>query len=976
MPNFRQQAHDLARQLSDLLAEARFWQQQAEQRLAADDRRQRDAATATRQSAVNTADAARQRAVAAAARDRSTTLAGLTTQRDHALVAAHADYNAVLDPLPGKIGALAQGLGYAARPWDDASGWQAWQPAANLHAPAALRIGQLSVKGEWHTLKIPALLPLIGGQGALLFQAADKAKLAAAHAMRALAIRLLATLPPGKARFTFIDPVGLGQNAAAFMKLTDYDEALVTSKAWSEPHHIEQQLAVLSEHMENVIQKYLRAQFKSIEEYNAQAGEVAEPYRVLMVFDFPANFTEASARRLVSIAQNGPRCGVYTVVLVDTSKPLPYGFTLADLEQGATVIAWDNGAWRWRDADFKDHPLALDAPPPPQLLDQLLETVGKQAKKSGEVKVPFARIAPPRSEWWRGYRDQGAFADTADSLRVKLGPMGASKVQELELGSKGTAQHALIVGRTGSGKSTLLHTLITNLALTYSPDEVQLYLLDFKKGVEFQSYARARLPHARVVAIESEREFGLSVLQGLKQEIDSRGTLYNTTGANNLAEYRKRTGKRLPRLLLLVDEFQVFFAEDDAIATQSAQIIDHLVRQGRAFGVHVLLASQTLAGAAALPRATVDQMGVRIALQCSDADSRLILSDDNAAARLLERPGQAIYNTANGRPEGNNFFQVAYLDQETDELGQILGDLRAYADAHANAYTAFEPIIFEGNVPGKLENNPALAKLLAGQPLASKAPVIWLGDPVAIRDAVTASFRKQSGANLLVIGQNEEATVGLFSAALLALAAQLPRAATPNLHLLDFSQAEDANADFYARLAAHLAQPIAVGKRRQMAYILNRLAGEVQRRLDDDSAAQPPLFLLVHGLQRARDLRQEDSFGGSFAAFSDDPAPAANPAQQFATILRDGPEVSVHTLVWCDTVTNLNRTLERRLLREFSLRVAFQMSAEDSSTLLDSPAASKVGPNRAYLYSEDEGRLEKIRPYGLPPAAWLATHKI
>ena len=54
--------------------------------------------------------------------------------------------------------------------------------------------------------------------------------------------------------------------------------------------------------------------------------------------------------------------------------------------------------------------------------------------------------------------------------------------------------------------------LITNLALRYSPDEVELYLVDFKKGVEFKAYARAGLPHARVVAIESEREFGLSVL--------------------------------------------------------------------------------------------------------------------------------------------------------------------------------------------------------------------------------------------------------------------------------------------------------------------------------------------------------------------------------------------------------------------------------------------------------------------------------
>lgn len=851
-------------------------------------------------------------------------------------------------------------------PWS-ADSWKTWSPGVETFN--VIRIASMSLIDGKLSSSALATFP---GQSSLLIKTTLAVRSLAIQGCQALLLRLLATLPPGKLRFTFVDPVGLGQNVAAFMKLADFDENLVTGKAWSEPHQIEQQLAALSEHMENVIQKYLRAQFKSIEEYNAQAGEVAEPYRVLMVFDFPANFTEASARRLVSIAQNGPRCGVYTVVLVDTSKPLPYGFTLADLEQGATVIEWDGAAWRWRDEDFQQCTLTLDEAPPPDLLNRIIESVGKQAQKAGEVKVPFLRIAPPRSEWWRGYRLDGSFVDAAESLRVKLGPAGATKVQELALGGKGTSQHALLVGRTGSGKSTLLHTLITNLALTYSPDEVQLYLIDFKKGVEFQSYARARLPHARVVAIESEREFGLSVLQGLKQETDDRGALFTTRGVANIAEYRSRTGKKLPRLLLLVDEFQIFFAEDDAIASQSAQIIDHLVRQGRAFGVHVLLASQTLAGSYALPRTTVDQMGVRIALQCSDADSRLILSDDNPAARLLERPGQAIYNTANGRPEGNNFFQVAYLDQETDELEHILADLRAFADAHAADYTPFEPIIFEGNVPGKIEKNQALANLLAGKATPGKTPVVWLGDPVAIRDAVTVSFRKQSGANLLVVGQHEEAAMGLLSAALLALAAQV-RDAAPTIHLLDFSQGDDTTADFYSGLASHLPRSVKIAKRRQMADVLNQLAGEVQRRLDDEGSPQPPRFLLVHGLQRARDLRQEDSFS-SFASFGNEPAPA-NPAQQFATILRDGPEVGVHTLVWCDTVTNLNRTLERRLLREFALRVAFQMSAEDSSTLLDSPAASKVGPNRAYLYSEDEGRLEKFRPYGLPPAAWLATLK-
>jgi hypothetical protein len=82
---------------------------------------------------------------------------------------------------------------------------------------------------------------------------------------------------------------------------------------------------------------------------------------VLVVFDFPVNFNETAARRLVSIAQNGPRCGVYAVILMDTDKvrtnnhsSLPYGFNPADLEQNAEVIAWQDGRWVWQDEDFKD----------------------------------------------------------------------------------------------------------------------------------------------------------------------------------------------------------------------------------------------------------------------------------------------------------------------------------------------------------------------------------------------------------------------------------------------------------------------------------------------------------------------------------------------------------------------------------------------------------------------------------------------
>ena len=124
-----------------------------------------------------------------------------------------------------------------------------------------------------------------------------------------------------------------GENFAAFMHLADYDELLVTSRIWTEPQQIEQRLADLTAHMENVIQKYLRNEFETIEEYNAQAGEVAEPFRVLVVANFPANFNETAARRLVEHRQQ--RRALRRLHADHASTPssrCPPGFQLDDLE--------------------------------------------------------------------------------------------------------------------------------------------------------------------------------------------------------------------------------------------------------------------------------------------------------------------------------------------------------------------------------------------------------------------------------------------------------------------------------------------------------------------------------------------------------------------------------------------------------------------------------------------------------------------
>jgi hypothetical protein len=220
---------------------------------------------------------------------------------------------------------LFQDTGTLVAPWSLRSLWDRWEPPTQGDAASYVRLGRLTESGTWNRFSMPALVPVLGGSNVVI-RAPGSARNQAVHVVRTLMLRLLAAVPPGKLRFILLDPVGLGQSVATFMRLADDDESLVGSRAWTEPRQIEEQLARLTEHMELVIQKFLRDRYATIEDYNAEAGEVAEPYRVLVAVNFPVNFSEEAARRLVSIALNGPRCGVYTILTVDTDQRLPYGF--------------------------------------------------------------------------------------------------------------------------------------------------------------------------------------------------------------------------------------------------------------------------------------------------------------------------------------------------------------------------------------------------------------------------------------------------------------------------------------------------------------------------------------------------------------------------------------------------------------------------------------------------------------------------
>lgn len=802
------------------------------------------------------------------------------------------------------------------------------------------------------TISLPLLLTY-PQQGSVLFETTKSGNEPVMDELNNIMFRLIATSPAGKLSFTIIDPVKLGQNFAGVMHLADYDDNIINSRILTQASQIEQRLADLNEHMEKVIQMYLRNEYETIAEYNLQAGNIAEKYHFVVVADFPANFTETAARRLLHIAASGARCGVFTLIHWDHRHTAPADFFPEELRKSSVCISGSGEHFALANPFLGGSRVLLDAPPSSEFATEFLHKVGEASRGANRVEVPFKQVAPPEDEMWT--------EETAEELRVPIGRSGATKLQYLAIG-KGTRQHALIAGKTGSGKSTLFHVIITNLALWCSPEQVEFYLVDFKKGVEFKSYASNRLPHAKVVAIESDREFGLSVLQRLDEELKRRGELFRQLGVQDVAGYKRAGGKEpMPRALLMIDEFQEFFVEDDRISQAANLLLDRIVRQGRAFGIHCLLGSQTLGGAYTLARTTIGQMVIRVALQCNEADAYLIMDENNPAPRLLSRPGEGIYNDMAGMSEGNSPFQAVWIGDEERDVW--LGKVRARADRSSDGKFP-GPIVFEGNAPADMRENPVLRNLLEAKSVApSPTARVWLGAPNSIKGPTEAMFQKRSGSNLLIVGQRDEAVLAMIASGLISLSAQFPRGGAKFIVFESTAPGSPERA-FLERVVRAVPHEIILAKPGDLSEVLTKLSEDLQQRTSDDHAPAPETFLFLHGMQNFKKLKQDDDFG-----FSGDDG--ANPATLLQKLISEGPSHGIHIIATLDTYNNVNRFLGRKALSEFEMRVLFQMSTNDSASLCDDPKASNLGLHRALFYNEQEGYLETFRPYALPSGEWI-----
>ena len=795
------------------------------------------------------------------------------------------------------------------------------QPLATA-TPTGLLLGSQQVSFEKFSCLVLHSIPFPFAHALVLPEDNEAQKRLAHH----LLLRLLSALPPAQLEMTLIDPQKLGQSAEPFLSLLRVEQLVPQQCVLTRSDEIEAALDKLTNEVEELIQRRFNDKAPNWSKYNANNADNPLRYKVVLLFDVPEQLSDKSLWFLERLCENGPRCGVLPIIALDGNRVEGRRYDKFRASLGTSTMRLD-ALLRGTDAgcDGLSFAYQLEQWPRQGSLDGFISTLAERCA----AKARFSKSMP---DLWTNFAKG---ATTIGGFDVPIGWTPAGEAVPLTLGATASEHHALLAGKTGSGKSNLLHVIIHTLCEKYAPGEVDLYLLDYKESTEFTVYATPPLPHARLVATESDPEYGVTVLRHLVDELEDRARMFKAASVRDFAEYRVASRKQLPRVLLVIDEFQVLFSEKRQVADAAEQLLSQLLKQGRSFGIHILLATQTLKGINALSiGAIITQLGCRIALACGQEDSAMILGGNNWAAAELRSPPEGIINNANGAKSGNVRFLIplaenAFCREHLAKLSQ-----RAAMRA-AGAKTR----IFNG---ANLPETPSFGEY---QAVCGQTDALLLGERLTFdADALSVPLTRRSAFNFLFSGYNDPIHDGLLSSALFSMAFAggfdeivyfNGRGVAPGGGFAAAARALGARFKAFDEIAALPLQGIcdAIGSRR--------------------------VALIIDGLDSEKALHPSPAFRAP------KPNEPPSPADLLKRIAEEGPRKGTFVFGFVDKWQRCASAC-KELFSFFELRVAFCMNEDDAGALVSGGIGRFKGienPNRAVFVNRMTNDIAWFRPH-------------
>jgi hypothetical protein len=727
-----------------------------------------------------------------------------------------------------------------------------------------------------------------------------------------------------------------GLNKGVFKIISRYDE-------------FANMLNAEASHTENIIQNLLQGDISNIAEYNQSKSEKVA-YTLLVLKDIPNGYGNDIGAKLAKIFRSGPRAGVSVMALVDVEE--------ANRTEESTKVfrglqsAIYSAPCETCDFTSENGPTSQYESFQNNILSAIVRKVNQGLEVKTETILKFTEYMLPENDWWSG--------QSANRIDLPFGLTKEMKTTALQITQESGQNSAVVIGIPGSGKSVFLHTIIASAITHYSPKELQLYLLDFS-GVEFNVYAKHKLPHARVIAPEAEREFGLSILREVFEEGTRRMALCRENGVTNIVELKRVNPEVIvPRLLVIIDEFQkIFEIENDNISKEANAKIHAIIQEYRKFGINLILATQKLPAKSIVP---YDLIANRVVFKSDPNDFNNLIHWPHSVPAPRFQTGTCVYNNESGA-EAASIFTRSYFINASKELETLLDEVAEFASIHPEMVDDHVLRTFRSDELPKFSERIVSERHYKPQD-APREVGVYIGESIAISQYhVNVPLTKDSNNNILIIGGDQGVAKGIAYHTLLSqIAAHTEKAC--NVILMNFMMDDDPlqslfQSEMYAAACGYCNLQEVRNAEEVKDYLQFVKDEVIDARKNDPSLPMTHFFINIFEFQRGRMFDGTGSRGDLQSECS----------RLLEYVMKNGPMVGVFTVLQVDNLANLNK-IGYGAQNMFCHRIALQMPEQESDKVVGNSAANKLlvinrpaTKYRGLYYNNVNNAVTKFKPY-------------
>ena len=703
------------------------------------------------------------------------------------------------------------------------------------------------------------------GQNFVINYTNKSAEKAIAH-LNQLIVDMLLSLPGRCFNLHFVD---LAFSAQASFLTRNLDEKLY-GKLLSSPNEWQQLKDTLRAKMAKALEDY-----GDVVKYNESKNRVVVPYDVVVITDYQKCLNDM--RDIDALFENGHKGGIYFVLMnnmdfkndrdIDSLLALNNYYQILDIE------SYDS---------YTKNALICCTP----VLDN--PVLAKACFKYINEVAELPQVEAASVDY--GEMTSGGFEKIDKAMVI---PVGSSEKGDLVNFTLDTVSHihCFIIGQSGTGKSVFLHDVIVGAMSKYSPEELELYLMDFKiGGVEFNRYKNEK--HVKALLVDnSDIQITLEILRDISNKMRERGKLLRASGVSNIVEYNQvNPDKKMPRIVFIADECHVMFptmnSKEAKLYREISEILSKIAKEGRSQGVHLVLATQTIAQAE-IPSEVINNISDFYLLKCAPGDSeRLVPGSTETTSQL--KTGQVLHHDI----DNNVVFKSTYLP--TKEAFEIIKKINGKTKAFTN-----DQFYFVGSQIFEIDDE--VKSLLA------KKTSIAFGRSIDTKmEPVIIPLRNEYADNVMLFGINDEEQVSRTAmASIQSLRISNKDIKIKVINCLPSEQKKTTKMlkDLESKGEIELLNPSTCGAE------LQSIATSIKNRDAD------PMVLYILGQERFRELRMDmeiatekpaaaaDDFGFDSSMFSSGGSSDADfKSYQKVTeyILKNGAEVGVHVILQID----------------------------------------------------------------------------